>query len=39
MGLPEGQRATLKAELCARLGAPAGPFTLPARAWYGLGRV
>ena len=39
MGLPEDDRAALKADLYARLGSPEGPFTLPARAWYGLGRV
>jgi SAM-dependent methyltransferase len=39
MGLPDDQRAVLKADLHRRLGSPEGPFTLPARAWYGLGRV
>jgi SAM-dependent methyltransferase len=39
MGLPEDRRAALKADLFARLGSPEGAFSLPARAWYGLGRV
>jgi hypothetical protein len=28
----------LRAELAGRLGHPAGPFTLDARAWYATGR-
>jgi ubiquinone/menaquinone biosynthesis C-methylase UbiE len=39
MGLPEDDRARLRAELYRSLGSPEGPFTLPARAWYGLGRA
>jgi SAM-dependent methyltransferase len=39
MSLPEDQRATLRAELYRSLGSPEGPFALPARAWYGLGRA
>jgi hypothetical protein len=35
---PERQ-AALREELRARLGAPEGPFTLPARAWYAVGHV
>jgi SAM-dependent methyltransferase len=35
---PERQ-AAIRDELRARLAVPDGPFTLPARAWYGLGRV
>lgn len=35
---PEGQIA-LREELRVRLGSPTGPFTLPASAWYAVGRV
>jgi ubiquinone/menaquinone biosynthesis C-methylase UbiE len=33
------RRERLREELRARLGSPAGPFVLPARAWYAVGRV
>jgi SAM-dependent methyltransferase len=39
MGLPEDQREALRTDLHRSLGSPEGPFTLPARAWYGLGRA
>jgi ubiquinone/menaquinone biosynthesis C-methylase UbiE len=39
MRLPEEDRARLRAELHRSLGSPEGPFTLSARAWYGLGRA
>jgi hypothetical protein len=39
MSLPEERRAELKAGLFERVGSPEGPFSLPARAWYGLGRA
>ena len=39
LSLPDDRREALKRELFARLGSPEGPFTLPARAWYGLGRA
>ena len=39
MSLPEERRGELKAGLFERVGSPKGPFSLPARAWYGLGRA
>jgi len=33
------RRAALREECCSRLGEPAGPFTLGARAWYAVGRT
>ena len=33
------QREALRQETCRRLGSPAGPFRLTARAWYVRGRV
>jgi len=36
--LDPAHRAALRAELAGRLGDPAGPFTLDARAWYATGR-
>lgn len=37
--LDDAQRARLREELRARVGSPAGPFTLTASAWYAAGRV
>jgi hypothetical protein len=37
--LDAARRAALRDALRARLGTPAGAFTLPARAWYATGRV
>lgn len=33
------RRAAIRGELWVRVGSPEGPFTLPARAWYAIGRV
>jgi hypothetical protein len=37
--LDDAARATLKEDIGRRLGAPAGPFRLTARAWCVLGKV
>ncbi len=39
VGLPEAERDAVRAELFARLGAPAGPITMSALARYAVGRV
>jgi SAM-dependent methyltransferase len=38
-GLDDEQKTRLRERLRERLGSPAGPFTLSARAWYATGRV
>jgi len=38
-GLDEERRTQLRESLRTRIGSPAGPFALPARAWYATGRV
>ena len=37
--LDEPRREAVREALCRRLGSPAGPFRLPARAWYAVGFV
>ena len=37
--LDSERQAALREDLRARLGSPEGPFTLPARAWYAVGRA
>ncbi len=37
--LDDGRRAAIRDELHALIGSPQGPFSLPARAWYAVGRA
>jgi SAM-dependent methyltransferase len=39
LSLEPAKQQLLREDLRERLGSPGGPFTLPARAWYSVGRV